>query len=327
LGPDELQELSALWGKLPAWRRLGLMEDVEELNESDTLLSFEPLARFALNDEDHRVRVVATRTLWDYEEPNLIPIFLNMLRSDPAADARAAAASALGRFVYLGELEEIPQKSLRQIEEVLLAVLRGQDEVDVRRAALESLGYSSREEVESLIRNAYASPDKQWKASALFAMGRSADSEWQPQIMEMLGSNLPLLRMEAARAAGELELHEATPLLVELLDDPDEATRQASIWSLSQVGGQGVMERLQRLYDKAETDGELELIETAIENLSFNESVPMIPLFDFPKGEEDEEEEDGADFDDDDEEEAWYKEYDLEDEDLYEDDDDEDPID
>lgn len=323
LEPDELRELAALWNKLPSWRRLGLMEDIEELNESDTLLSFEPLARFALNDADAKVRVVATRTLWDYEEPNLIPIFLKMLRSDPAAEARAAAAAALGRFVYMGELEEIPQKSLRQIEDVLLATLRGEDEPEVRRAALESLGYSSREEVDDLIRKAYASSDKQWKASALFAMGRSANPDWQPQVMEMLTSNLPLLRTEAARAAGELELREAASLLVELLDDPDEATRQASIWSLSQVGGQGVMEVLQRQYDKAESDDEIELLESAIENLSFNEGAQMMPLFDFPKKEED----NGVDFDDEDEEEAWYEEYDLEDEDLYEDDDDEDPLD
>jgi len=51
----------------------------------------------------------------------------------------------------------------------------------------------------------------------------------------MLDSPLPSLRAEAARAAGELEIGAAASRLLELLDDPDEATRLASIWSLSQL--------------------------------------------------------------------------------------------
>lgn len=298
LEAPELEQLRSAWPKIPTWRRQALLEDIEELNESDMLLSFESLGRFALEDEDPRVRLLAVQILWESEETSLIPIFLSMMASDSDSQVRAASATALGRFVYAGELEEIPQRTLKKIEDALLGAVIGDDVVEVRRSALESLGYSSREEVPPLLEQAFASDDKFWKASALFAMGRSANPRWAPTILEMLHSNLPLLRSEAARAAGELEIAEAVEPLLELLDDPDDNTRQASIWSLSQIGGEGVRETLQNLYDQAEDEQELELLESALDNLTFNEGLQLIPMFDFPAPEDEEE---------------WYEVYDLED--------------
>jgi HEAT repeat protein len=299
LESPELDQLQATWSKIPAWRRQALLEDIEELNENDMLLSFESLGRFALQDEDPKVRLLAVHILWEFEETNLIPVFLRMMTDDSDNEVRAACATALGRFVYVGELEEIPERTLHTIEDALIAAVNGSDTPEVRRSALESLGYSSRDEVTPLVEKAFASDDKVWKASALFAMGRSANQKWGPTVLTMLNSNLPLLRSEAARAAGELELAEAVPYLFELLDDPDDNTRQASIWSLSQIGGEGVRDTLQALYDEADSDQELELLESALDNLTFNEGLQLIPMFDFPEPEDDEED--------------WYEEYDLED--------------
>ena len=294
----ELELLQATWPKIPVWRRQALLEDIEELNESDTLLSFESLGRFALQDEEAKVRLLAVHILWEFEEASLIPVFLRLMTTDNESEVRAASASALGRFVYAGELDEIPPTTLKSIENALLGVLNGDDVPEVRRAALEALGYSSRDEVLPLVEQAFASDDKFWKASALYAMGRSANQQWQPTILAMLQNNLPLLRSEAARAAGELEIADAFPHLLDLLDDPDDNTRQASIWSLSQIGGEGVREALQSLYEETEDEKELELLETALDNLTFNEDLQLIPMFDFPEADDDEED--------------WYEEYDLE---------------
>lgn len=307
LESPELEQLQSAWSNIPIWRRQALLEDVEELNVSDTLLSFESFGRFALQDPDAKVRLLAVQILWESEEKSLIPVFIHMMTTDSDSEVRAASASALGRFVYAGELEEIPQRTLQKIEEVLLATVNGSDALEVRRSALESLGYSSRDEVTSLVEKAFASDDKYWKASSLFAMGRSANQRWAPTVLAMLNSNLPLLRSEAARASGELEIAEAVPLLIELLDDPDDNTRQASIWSLSQIGGDGVRETLQTLYDETDSDQELELLESALDNLTFNEDLQLIPMFDFPEADDDDED--------------WYEEFDLEDGEIYEGDD------
>lgn len=324
----DLEMLTTIWPQLPLWRRQGLMEDIEELSTRDTLLDYVAFSRFALKDEDPKVRLLAVNTLWDYEQTDLIPTLLDLLAKDSDADVRAGAARGLARYVYAGEIEEIPQAKLKKIEEALLAALKNKDTpLQVQRAALESLGYSSQDEMPALIKIAFASKDKLWIASALFAMGRSACAEWQPEVMSMLQSNIPALRMEAARAAGELELAEAIPQLLELLDDPDENTRQASIWSLSQIGGEGVQEALEGLYEGAEDEEELELLEEALDNLTFTQGVKLMPLFELPDEEHvgDELEEADEDYIEDvDEAIDWYEDLgELDDlEDLYSDEED-----
>lgn len=321
LEKSEIIQLEAVWPRVALWRRQALLEDIEDLSEQDSLLSFEALGRFAAGDEDPRVRQLALETLADYEETSLARLFIARLKDDPAPNVRAAAASGLGRFVYAGELDEIPDRLRQEIETLLLNTLRSQDAPEVRRAALESMGYSGRDEMPDLIAQAFASEDRKWQASALFAMGRSATVQWQPQIMRMLESSFPSLRMEAARAAGELELHDATPQLIEMLDDLDLGARQAAIWSLSQLGGQGVRQVLERLAKHTDDEAELDLLEEALENLAFNEGTQMMPLFNFPKNEQGEDDQPETLVEDDDE--GWYEEIDLEDldDDEYADDD------
>jgi HEAT repeat protein len=313
LEKSEIAQLQQIWPQIALWRRQALLEDMQLLNEKDSLLSFEAFGRFAVNDEDPKVRQLALETLADYDETSLVSIFIDSLKTDQAAMVRAAAATGLARFVYAGEIEELPQRLLHEIEELLLKTYHSSDAPEVRRAALAALGYSSRAEVDGLIESAFASDDRQWKATALFAMGRSANSDWEPRVIDMLQSNYPLLREEAARAAGELELRRALPTLMEMLDDPDPNTLRAVIWSLSQIGGEGVQEVLQRLYKQADDEAELDLIEAAMENLTFNENMQLMPLFESPEGEE------AAASEDDDE--GWYEEVDLEDlDDLYDED-------
>lgn len=285
LDDDEIQELKQIWGKMPAWRRKALMEDIETIGETDFLLSFESIARLAIQDTDPTVRLPAIHTLWDYEDPHLIPVYLAMLEKDEDIQVRAAAATALGKYVFLGEIDELPLETLRNIEDHLLASTTGSDDILVRRRALESLGYSGRDEVPPLVEAAYASSDKDWIVSALFAMGRSAHEGWRAMVMEKLDSNLPAVRAEAARAAGELEISEAAVTLIEMLDDPNDDVREACIWSLSQIGGEGVREALEDLYEETEDEEEAEFIDDALDNLAFTEETELFALFDFPDDE------------------------------------------
>jgi len=50
-----------------------------------------------------------------------------------------------------------------------------------------------------------------------------------------LGSPYPLVRIAAAEAAGERDLRELAPRLVELLEDPDPAVRRASVTALRRI--------------------------------------------------------------------------------------------
>ncbi|MGB9586368.1 MAG: HEAT repeat domain-containing protein, partial [Anaerolineales bacterium] len=148
LSDKDLEKIKAIWHQIPTWRRQALLEDTEMMAENDTLLSFEALGRFALDDPDAHVRALAIRNLWEVADTSIIPKLLTMLTTDQSEEVRANAASSLGQFVYLGEIEELKESILHQIEEALIATYQGADTITVRRRALEALGFSSRAEVD-----------------------------------------------------------------------------------------------------------------------------------------------------------------------------------
>jgi HEAT repeat protein len=280
--PDEdLAALKQVWDHVSVIRRRAIMEDLEDLAEADTLVSFEDLGRFALRDIDPGVRILAIRLLWEVDDHHLVPQLIHMLEKDSNHEVRAAAANALGRYVYLGELEEIPADTLQKAEDTLLSILTSQEHPLVRRKALESLGYSGRPEVPSLIQDAYRNGNSEWVASSLFAMGRSADTRWQREVLGMLDNPNNQIREEAVRAAGELGLQDARSELMHLLKEEDnEEVLMAAVWSLSQIGGSRVRDALEQMLEEIEDDDQADFIEEALDNLSFTEEVNSFGLFD-----------------------------------------------
>ncbi len=297
INDSDLDAVQQAWARVPARRRQAIMEDIEDIGSDDYILSFEALARFGLQDSEPRVRELAVRTLWEYELPDLVPTFIRMMETDGDVEVRAVAASALGQYIYLGEIEELPASTLHKVEEKLLETTTGQNPSLVRRRALEALGFSSRDELPALIEAAFYSDSNEWLASALFAMGRSANRSWNPSVISKLDSEVPDVLAEAVRAAGELEIKEALPRLMSLVETEDENVRWAAIWSLSQIGGEGVRERLEELYDLTDDDEEADFIDSALENLDFTEDTPLFDLLDVE--DEDEEKEEFEDKDED----------------------------
>lgn len=283
LDGEELALFIETWPRVPLWRRQVLMEDLEELGNTDDLLSFEEIGRHGILDDDPQIRQLAVQILWEFDSRDLIPTFLQLVKSDPGAEVRAAAASGLGRFVYMGELDQLPKEDKNNLEERLLQVILEDQSSLVRRRALESVSFSCRSEVAKFIELAYDSDDKELMASALIAMGRSMDSRWERIILTMLIDKVPTLRAEAARAAGELEITDAIPILIELTDDSEEEVRSAAIWSLSQIGGNGARQTLENLFNEAVDDREADFLESAIDNLAFTDGLPHFSLLDFPE--------------------------------------------
>ena len=286
LTPADMDTLGATWANVSQRRRQAVMEDVLEMNESDYLMDFSNLSRLVLQDQDPLVRMLAIQTLREYEETDLADDFIELMLKDSDPQVRAAAAAALGSFIYLGETEEIPEHVLHDVEESLLSVTQGQDAAMVRRCALEALGFSSREEVNPLIKAAYHSGDRDWLISALFAMGRSYNQMWEEDVLAMLDDDRTAVRAEAVEAAGELSSQKATPKLLELLDDEDDDVRAAAIWSLSEIGGEGVRDALEELLEETEDEEEADLLEEALDNLEFTEGIGGFELLDLSDDEE-----------------------------------------
>ncbi len=283
LGTLELQTLLDVWQRVGLSRKLSLLEGLETLAESDTLVNFDELAKALLADPDSVVRGRAIRLLNECEDAKLVPTFIHIMNTDSDPQTRAEAATALNVYVDLGELEEIPEELAHQVEDALLAVANGDDEIRVRRRALESLGYSSRPEVQTLLESAFRREDPAWQASALFAMGRSADSRWNNEIIQSLLNENQNVQDAAIVAAGELALKEASPILLKLLTDAAEEGEitNSVIWSLSQIGGEDVRVYIENLLDQTEDDEHIEFLEEALENLSFTEDLDRFELMNF----------------------------------------------
>ena len=278
INPDDLSAVSKIWGDIHLERRRGLIEDLEELTESNTLLSFEPIFRLALKDEDEQVRFFAIRAIEVFDTDDLIPFFLSVLTDETSVDLRAVAASVLGKYVYRGELDRIDKNQQIEIEDHLLAVLETEGPQEVQRRALEAISFSSRNEIRNQILKAYQRDEEEWVASALFAMGRSYDHEYCDLVVDKLQHTSPKIRLEAVRACGELAIEDAVPIILDLLNDlPD--IRGAAIWTLSQIGGEDVGPAIRELLDDEITSEEEELIQQALERLDFLEEGIDLAIF------------------------------------------------
>ncbi|HET7010269.1 MAG TPA: HEAT repeat domain-containing protein [Anaerolineales bacterium] len=289
LDATQLERLQKLWTSLTPERRREILREIGILARDHIELNFDRVDRMALEDSDSEVRRLAIDNLWECEDPRLVPQLLHILRSDEDAAARAAAASALGAFVYLGEVERLPAGLLQDIESELLNAARHAAQT-IRLRSIESLGFSSRPEVPLLISQAYRSGDEDSRRSALLAMSRSADEAWATEVQAELRSPSPVLRLEAVRAAGELELSSSVGDVVDLLEDADLEVRRAAIWSLGQIGGKRSAEVLGRLLDEAEGEEAL-LVEDALDQLAFVDGVRDFTLLDLDGEAEDEEDE------------------------------------
>ena len=280
--PLELKTVLDIWPRVTISRKQTLLEQLKTLAGANTLVSFDDFARALLTDPDSIVRTHAIRLLHESEDLKLVPTYLDMLKDDSDPGVRREAANVLNLFVHLGELEEIPENVYHQVEDALLASANSEDDVRVRRTALESLGYSSRPEVITLVESAFHRADPHWQKSALHAMGRSADDRWTEDVLDSLVNDDDRIRRAAVEAAGELAIRSARPILLKMLAEEEEPdVTGAVIWSLSQIGGEDVRTYLENLLDQTDDDEQIEFLEEALDNLAFTEDLDRFDLLAF----------------------------------------------
>jgi HEAT repeat protein len=263
---EEMTALAAIWADIPVARRQLLLTRLLELSEVSIEVDFGDVAIFALKDPDPGVRSRAIELMWEDERIPTMRRIIRILQTDESADVRATAAQALGRFVLAGELGEMSALAAQEAEDALQEIwFELAEPPEVRRRALESIAYSGRDEVSSMIEEALQHPEQSMLASAIFAMGRSADEVWEPYVLEALHHPEAELRFEAARAAGELFLITAVSHLVDMLEEADREIREAAVWALGEIGGDAAQRALMRLADDDSLDDAmLDAVEDAL---------------------------------------------------------------
>ena len=285
LDKEHSDQIAKTWNSIPVKRRQLILQTMGQQAFDHFELSFEAINRIALFDSDPLARSIAIENLWECEDPSIVPALLESLSFAGDSQVRAVAAKALGAFIWLGEIGEIQPEFLNQIEAGLLSTCR-KDEPEVRMRSLESLGYSSHDDVPALIEEAYNSGDESRLQSAMLAMGRSANDRWNQYVLAELTNPSPFVRMEAARAAGELEIREAIDNLIDLLQDVNDQIRVAAIWALAEIGGDDAMDAIVELGELTDDDGLQTIIEEAIDHMTFVSGSRNLLLLDFDEDED-----------------------------------------
>jgi HEAT repeat protein len=279
---EDLAKVKKVWPRVSQQRKVKLIQELENLMQIDTLISCDDFGLFALDDDDPIIKSEAISLLWECVDLNLASRFINILQEDKDPDLSAAAAAGLGKFVLLGELEEIPQKQAKKVLDTLIQKYLSSQNSLLQQSILESLGYASNEQIASFIIEALNQPEKEWIISALFAISRSANEDWAKVVLDKLNDLDPDIQLEAIKAAGELEITDAKDTIIEILELslPEDEIHLQAIWSLSMIGGADVRNLFEKMLEFSDSEKEIAMIEMALENLELTNSFGELDFFD-----------------------------------------------
>ena len=264
MAPTEYNQFVARWSQADDARRAIITRHMADLTEENFEVEFAPIFRLCLDDKTDEVKLAALDGLWDSTNTMVIGRIIELMQVGNSADVRKAAAAALAHYILLGEWGQIPARFRDRAANALVAEhCNYENPIALRRATLESLGASSHEQVPELIAEAYEDDDKGMQVSALFAMGNSADLRWLHTVMAEMESPLTEMRVEAARAAGELGSSDALAPLAEMAYDPEADVRVAAITALGAIGGDRARDILQQMLDDEELEQHRALLKKA----------------------------------------------------------------
>jgi HEAT repeat protein len=268
LSREDGRILARSWQDFPEETREAIVRRIEELSEERIDVNFRRALRVALDDPSAAVRQLAVSALWEEDSTDLLERFEALLEQDASEDVRAQAAAALEPYVARAAQGELDEAEADRLRDVLLAATSPNEPLVVQRRALEALGpLGSDPQVRNLITEFYESDEQGLRCSALYAMGRSLQSEWMPDILAELENDEAELRYEAVRAAGALGSQDALHGLLAAARDEDAEVRHAAISAIGQIGGRGGARALERLADDAD-EADFELIESTIEEVN-----------------------------------------------------------
>ncbi len=286
---EHFEELKALWPKLDSQRRDVLARNMADISENNFQVDYSPIATQLLNDESENVRLAALDMLWDSDRVSLIQPIIKMMQNDTATKVRAGAAASLGHYLLMAQWGEMNLDIEEPISEALIAQITNPlTPLPVRRASLESVSSISLPEIQTYIRDAYESGVPEMEISAVFSMGRSADSMWVPIIQNELENPDNEMRSEAAKAAGIIGDSSLADQLAELaLDDDDLEVRLAAVTSLGLIGNAVATDTLSRMAEEEEDEALLDAIEDALEEMAMIGLDLDLSIIDWNEDEED----------------------------------------
>lgn len=235
--------LRSRWLQIPDHIRATIVRTMVEDAEDHIERHYARAFIVACDDPDADVRLAAFDGLWENETPELLDLLFSRSADEPDARVREAMAIALGRFAF----DSDDDNRTDAIRAVLFDLWEGDAATDVRRRALESLGFLEGDDIIEAIEDAFASSVVELRASALQAMGRQASDRWIDACLQELRSDDPELRFEALVAIGSIGHQRTVGAVIDAIDDEDTEVALAAIAALGAIGGPMAINRLRQL--------------------------------------------------------------------------------
>ncbi|MEX1158184.1 MAG: HEAT repeat domain-containing protein [Thermomicrobiales bacterium] len=269
--------LKERWPGLPSATRLAFVQAMRQDAEEQIEHNYNRALLVALRDADAETRLSAIDGLAELDSHVFCVILLEHVEDEPDERVRAVEAMALGRFALQSELDLLDDETATRLKDTLLRLCVGDPSAEVRRRALESLGYLAGDsDVVRQISEAYESGIHALRVSALHAMGRLADPRWLDIVHDELTSDEPELRFEAVTAAGTIGDERSVIELIDRITDEDVEVQMAAIASLGTIGGQLAINTLRTLTED-DSEAIVDAAEDALEEARLI-SNPLRPL-------------------------------------------------
>lgn len=235
---DEALELAGTWGEWPDERVVALLSRLGGLAEDDALLEFENVFAEALSLDQAHARSLAVNGLAECSDRRILARLSTLLSEDDSEEVRSAVAVALAHFAVMARDGKLQVRDVERLRAALDEALgRPGESLNVRRRALEAIGAFPDDEAAGHIRGAYASAEELLVQSAIFAMGRSSDERWLPEVLRALRSRSAAVRYEAAQALGGIGGESHAEHLEAAIDDDDAQVAIAAAEALARLGG------------------------------------------------------------------------------------------
>ena len=271
LSPDEFPTFKSGWPSISQSRKCEILSRLAELAEDNLEMDFTAVFRSCLEDDDAPVRERAALGLEECADRTMIRPLIKLLKDDPTSQVRTASAISLRRFAEMAQSGKFLAKDSARLQEAFLTVINREDEdLDVRRRAIEAVAHFDSPEVHQIIREAHNSGDPRLRQSAVFAMGQSSTQKWLSTVLDEMRHEDPAIRYEAAAAGGQLGDESTVPHLIRLIEDEDPEVQLSAVRALGSVGGPLAKRALLRCL-KQEDDALEQAARTALGDIEFDE--------------------------------------------------------
>ena len=269
-------EFGQLWLEWSSERVLDIVERMVSLCEDHPDVEFEVIYKQGLKHPNPTVRIASLKGLEESEDRALVIQLGKILKSDPVAEVRAAAAIPLAHLSIMAEAGKLSARYRDALEDALYGVMENEREIqEVKLKAMEAVSVFAAERLTSHIKSAWSSGDLNARQSSLFAMGRTSDPKWIEYVIPDLEHDAASVRYEAATAMGELGEEHHLRVMDAPLDDEDLTVQLAAISAVELIGGDAAKVKLELKLASSEPQV-VELVQQALQTMKDEEDLDEV---------------------------------------------------